>query len=324
MSNNPEESLVDSVSIFSEDVLRGLKASSKSLPSKYFYDARGDELFQQIMHLDEYYLTRKELEIFETHKDAILKTISDGLPFRIIELGAGDGLKTKILLKHFIENGADFTYTPVDISGNVLEILENNLKEEIPGLRIEPYEGDYFDALGEISDSPERDIVFFLGSNIGNFTHEEAVGFLGDLRSTLKPEDILFMGVDLKKDPSVILSAYNDSKGVTTEFNLNLLDRINSELEGDFDRDTFIHYPYYNPHTGECRSYLISKIRQEIRIGEERISFRPWESIFMEVSKKYDEIQLVKLAEKTGFKYVTTFNDDQHWFADVVWKNQIE
>ncbi|MEQ9402824.1 MAG: L-histidine N(alpha)-methyltransferase [Cyclobacteriaceae bacterium] len=322
MSNNHEESVVDSVSIFEDDVLSGLKASGKTLPSKYFYDAKGDKLFQQIMHLDEYYLTNKELEIFETHKAAILDTISDGNPFRIIELGAGDGLKTKVLLKYFMEQGVDFTYTPVDISGNVLEILERNLVSEIPGLKIDAYEGDYFDALAEISSSPEKDIVFFLGSNIGNFSQPEAVDFLSNLRTHLKPSDLLFMGVDLKKNPSAILAAYNDSKGVTREFNLNLLDRINDELDGDLDRDQFMHYPYYNPQTGECRSYLISKVAQEAVIAGQSVSFRAWEAIFMEISKKYDTKQLKELADQTGFKILESFTDSQNWFADLVWVNK--
>ncbi|MCP4457741.1 MAG: L-histidine N(alpha)-methyltransferase [Cytophagales bacterium] len=304
---------------FKIDILEGLKANQKRLSSKYFYDAHGDELFQQIMHMDEYYLTQKEHEIFENHKDKILKTISDGEPFRIIELGAGDGLKTKVLLKHFLESGADFTYTPVDISGNVLAILEKSLKEELPNLNIEAYEGDYFDALAEISESPEKDVVFFLGSNVGNFSHEGAVSFLTNLRNALKPSDLLFMGVDLKKDPSLILSAYNDAQGITREFNLNLLDRINRELNGNFDRNQFLHYPYYNPHTGECRSYLISRVRQEVTMAGEAISFRPWEAIFMEISKKYDDMQLDLLARESGFELVKSFYDQESWFVDVVW-----
>lgn len=305
-----------------EDVFNGLQAKNKFLSSKYFYDAKGDELFQQIMQLDEYYLTRKELEIFNTHKDAILEAINDGEPFRIIELGAGDGTKTKILLKHFLDRGVDFTYTPVDISGNVLEILEANLKVEMPDLKIESYEGDYFDALADISESPEKDIVFFLGSTVGNFTQGEAEGFLTKLQQILKPGDLLFMGVDLKKDPSVILDAYNDSQGVTREFNLNLLDRINSELDGNFDRDQFQHYPYYNPHTGECRSYLISKIAQTVTIGGTVFHFRAWEAIFMEISKKYDQPQLDALASVSGFRTLTSFLDRDHWFADVLWEKE--
>ena len=319
MGTNNEESLIDSISTFEEDIINGLLATRKTLPSKYFYDERGDELFQQIMHLDEYYLTNKELEIFNNHKQGILDAISNGEPFRIIELGAGDGLKTKVLLKYFMDSGARFTYEPVDISQNVLEILEENLLAEIPELNIQSFEGDYFEALEEISDSPERDIVFFLGSNIGNFSKEEAVDFLSSLQEYLKPGDLLFMGVDMKKDPSAILSAYNDSKGITREFNLNLLDRINAELSADFDRENFMHYPYYNPQTGECRSYLISKIEHEVKVSEERIHFRAWEAIFMEVSKKYDEVQLEKLAGETGFNLVKSFQDEMNWFSDVVW-----
>ena len=271
------------------------------------------------MHLDEYYLTNKEFEIFTSHKQGILDTISDGEPFRIIELGAGDGLKTKVLLNHFMEKGVDFTYMPVDISGNVLEILERSLLAEMPDLKLDAYQGDYFDALAEISDSPEKDIVFFLGSNIGNFSQEDAVSFLSNLGGHLKPSDMLFMGVDLKKDPAHILSAYNDSLGVTREFNLNLLDRINRELDGNFDRSQFMHYPYYNPQTGECRSYLISKSEQDVEVGGEHIHFRAWEAIFMEISKKYDEVQLAELAVQTGFRRVETFSDSDNWFSDVVW-----
>jgi len=309
----------ETITQFEVDILEGLRNEQKSLSSKYFYDARGDEVFQQIMHMDEYYLTQKELEIFEKHKNEILQTISDGEPFRIIELGAGDGLKTKILLKHFLESGVEFTYTPVDISGNVLAILEKSLQEELPDLNIEAYQGEYFDALAKIADSPEKDVVFFLGSNVGNFSHEEAVNILSKLGNSLKESDLLFMGVDLKKDPSIILSAYNDAQGITREFNLNLLDRINRELDGNFDRNQFLHYPYYNPHTGECRSYLISQVRQEVQVAGEVISFRAWEAIFMEISKKYDEVQLKELADQSGFKQAKSFSDSKNWFVDMLW-----
>ncbi|MEP1034744.1 L-histidine N(alpha)-methyltransferase [Ekhidna sp.] len=312
----------EATTIFEEEILNGLKARNKFLSSKYFYDARGDELFQQIMKLDEYYLTRKEHEIFTTHKEAILQSIYDGETFRIIELGAGDGSKTKILLKHFLKQGIDFTYTPVDISGNVLEILETNLKAEMPDLKMESFQGDYFDALAQISTNPEKDVVFFLGSTIGNFTEEEAIGFMSKLRGFLKPSDMLFLGVDLKKDPSIILNAYNDHEGVTKEFNLNLLDRINDELEANFERDQFQHYPYYNPHTGECRSYLISKVEQEVVVAGEKIHFRAWEAIFMEISKKYDAVQLEELAEKSGFKPLNGFHDQESWFADILWEKE--
>ena len=273
----------------------------------------------EIMNLEEYYLTNKEMEIFTEQKAAILTAISSE-PFRIIELGAGDGSKTKVLLKFFQDNHVPFTYTPVDISGNVLEILKTDLVKEIPGLKVEPYQGDYFDALSEIAEGNEKDVVFFLGSNIGNFVKGEAELFLQQLCSFLKPKDLLLMGVDLKKDPSIILSAYNDPSGVTKAFNLNLLERINKELGADFRSETFQHYPYYNPQTGECRSYLISKIEQHVTVAGESIHFRAWEAIFMEVSKKYDEKQLSDLAGAAGFAELSTFRDSQKWFADVLWE----
>ena len=312
--------ITEDVSPFLKDILKGLKAKHKYLSSKYFYDEVGDGLFQQIMHMEEYYLTRKELSIFEGQKQQILEALGQDQPFRIIELGAGDGLKTQVLLKYFQKQKVDFTYTPVDISGNVLEILGNNLKSEIPDLRFDPYEGDYFDALSQISDSQEREVIFFLGSNIGNFPKEEAASFLSEIQSFLKPNDLLFMGIDLKKDPLKILAAYNDKKGITASFNLNLLDRINKELDGNFDGASFLHHPTYNPQTGECRSYLISKKDQNVRIGDELIFIRAWEAIFMEISKKYDEVQILELAENTGFKPVASFYDSERWFTDVVWE----
>lgn len=304
---------------FEEDVVAGLSATRKRLPSKYFYDAKGDKLFQQIMQLPEYYLTNKEKEIFESQKDRILDAFGRDAPFRIIELGAGDGTKTKVLLKHFVAQGIDFTYCPIDISSNVLDQLEDNLIREIPNLQMSPYAGDYFDGLEEIAKQPGKDIVFFLGSNIGNFGDGGDVQFLSKLNSYLMDGDMLFMGADLKKDPSIILAAYNDSQGITKEFNLNLLDRINHELGGNFDRDQFQHYPYYNPQTGECRSYLISKIAQEVQVADQTFCFEPWEAIFMEISKKFSFSGLSELAEKSRFAPQISFTDSEQRYADVLW-----
>jgi len=307
---------------FQTDVLSGLQAQHKSLPSKYFYDEEGDRLFQQIMHMDSYYLTQKELEIFQHQKEEILRALNHGQPFRIIELGAGDGFKTKVLLKYFVEQQVDFTYTPVDISGNVLQILEDGLSSEIPDLNIDCYQGDYFDALGEIAESPEKDIVFFLGSNIGNFGVEKAGNFLQDLSANLKPDDLLLMGVDMKKDPSVILKAYNDDEGITRDFNFNLLKRINRELDADLDVTKFVHYPYYNPQTGECRSYLISTEEQKVTVAGEKVHFDAWEAIFMEISKKYDPAELTTIALETGFDPIHQFLDPYHWYSDNVWRKK--
>ena len=306
---------------FENDVINGLTARRKRLPSKYFYDSIGDDLFQQIMELDEYYLTRKERDIFIQHSSEILKAIGS-TAFRIVELGAGDGSKTKILLKDFIAQGADFTYTPIDISKNVLDQLSQNLKSDLPQLKIQPEHGDYFKALEGIHDSHngEKNVLFFLGSNVGNFGDDGDVTFLTKLGNYLEPGELLFMGVDLKKDPSIILRAYDDTMGVTKSFNLNLLERINRELNGNFETSNFIHYPYYNPQTGECRSYLISTKKHEVQVSDHIIQFEAWEAIFMEISKKFDQSHLSTLAELSGFKQVTEFCDEQYWFANVLWE----
>ncbi|MFY0605997.1 MAG: L-histidine N(alpha)-methyltransferase [Cyclobacteriaceae bacterium] len=316
---------IDIVSLdqFSQDVLDGLSSNPKKLSSKYFYDERGDELFQQIMNLDEYYLSRAELEIFNTKKNDILEIIDTSDHFRLLELGAGDGAKTKVLLRHFRDSGIDFTYAPVDISENVLQVLSSSLEKEVPGLNIEPLAGDYFKVLNELKfKNDHRSLVFFLGSNIGNFLNETAISFLSGIRDNLKKGDLLMIGFDLKKDPQIILNAYNDKQGVTEAFNKNLLRRINEELEGNFELNQFDHHPIYDPLTGQCRSYLISKKALSVRIEklDRTFHFEAWEPIFMEVSKKYSLDEINYLATNTGFKLVANFFDGQNLFCDSVWQ----
>lgn len=308
---------------FGQDVLAGLTSSPKRLSSKYFYDSIGDGLFQQIMQLDEYYLTRAELEIFQTQKERILELVKPNGPFRLVELGAGDGLKTKVLLKYFMEKQVDFSYAPVDISPNVLKLLEKNLKHEVSDLDIHPLAGDYFQVLSDLKFKDDlRNVVFFLGSNIGNFLESTAREFLKSIHDNLRKGDIVLIGIDLKKDPQKILSAYNDSKGITQRFNLNLLERINRELGGNFDIKSFLHHPVYDPLTGECRSYLISKKKQEVSILALKKSFEfdAWEPIFMEVSKKYSPEEIEQLAVSTGFRVIENVYDEQHLFTDSVWE----
>ncbi len=308
---------------FGKDILEGLQANPKRLSSKYFYDEIGDKLFQEIMALDEYYLTRSEYEILDTYKDEILEIISKEEGFNFFELGAGDGYKTKLLLRHFIDRKVDFTYFPIDISGNVLEELKTALSLEIPSLKVDPLEGDYFKMLSNISsENGVHKLILFLGSNIGNFSKEGATGFLKLLRQSLTVGDFFLLGVDLKKHPEVVLKAYNDSKGVTKAFNLNLLDRINQTLEANFDKDTFLHSPSYDPATGECRSYLLSKEEQTITLPVlgESIHFGKWEPIHMEISKKYDIKELESLAKESGFEVVKHFTDSKGFFVDSLWQ----
>lgn len=308
---------------FADDIIKGLESEPKSLSSKYFYDETGDKIFQQIMEMEEYYLTRAEFEILDTYKEDILKIVSQREGFNLFELGAGDGYKTKLLLRYFIEKNVGFTYFPIDISGNVLEELKDSLKEEIPGLDVQPLEGDYFRMLSNISDEKGKSkLILFLGSNIGNFSKQEAIGFLRLMRESLNAGDYALIGVDLKKDPKVILRAYNDEQGITRSFNMNLLDRINQSLDANFKKDNFIHSPVYDPATGECRSYLISNCEQEVAIrdSEKTIKFRKWEPIHMEISKKYDIPELEFVAEEAGFEVVKHFQDSKGYFVDSLWR----
>jgi L-histidine N-alpha-methyltransferase len=258
--NNEEE--------FAQAVLQGLSAQPKSLPSKYLYDTRGDQIFQQIMELPEYYPTRCEEEILKSNKDDILERIFRVTrTFKLVELGAGDGKKTKILLSHFLDHKADFEYLPVDISEHALLGLCNSLRGQFPQLGVKSFAKDYFKALEDIGQAgTELKLVLFMGGNIGNFSKREAGNFLSMLASRLHKGDLVLAGFDLKKDPAVIYSAYNDKQGVTRAFNFNLLDRINRELDANFKTAHFMHYPTYDPLTGAMKSYLLSEKNQEVRI----------------------------------------------------------
>lgn len=309
------------LSPFAQDVQEGLSSDDKYLSSRYFYDETGDRLFQKIMGMPEYYLTDCEYEIFDTQKDSILKALDIREHFDLVELGAGDGYKTKLLLRHFMEH-ADFEYFPVDISANALELLENSLASEIPDLRVHTLNHEYFKALEELNsfdDSPK--VILFLGSNIGNFTLDRADHFFNKLYQVMNTGDQIICGIDLKKDPHVILGAYNDKTGITRDFNLNLLHRINRELGADFDPTKFEHYPVYNPQSGECRSYLISQARQEISIKslESSFSIDKFEAIHMETSRKYSLKEIEHLAEHNGFRVKHHFTDSRNYFTDSLW-----
>jgi L-histidine N-alpha-methyltransferase len=311
----------DRVLQFREDVLKGLKSGTKRLSSKYFYDAKGDALFQQIMHCPEYYVTRCELEIFRGQAADLVRaiTMKDKQPFDLIELGAGDGIKSRHLLRALQEQPCEFTYIPVDISGNILSYLEESLAD-LNGLNILCLEGEYFDMLAEATKiSANRKVVLFLGANIGNMPVYEAEKFCDQLRNALQPGDIVLMGFDLKKNPQTILNAYNDEAGITRDFNLNLLTRINRELDGNFDLDTFTHYQTYDPETGACKSYLVSSTEQTVTVAGTPISFQEGEWIFTEVSQKYSMKEIEVLAANSGFSMDTTFFDSKRWFVDVIW-----
>lgn len=308
---------------FAADVEEGLSAENKFLSSKYFYDARGDSLFQQIMGLPEYYLTRSEFSVLEKYKADILHPFTEGKGrFNLVELGAGDGLKTKLLIRYLWERDIPFDYFPIDISGNALRELKNDLDMEFPKLSVNPIENTYAGALREkIWNRDNPTLMIFLGSNLGNFLEEDALKLLTALSDSLNKGEMLLAGFDLKKDPELILKAYNDSKGVTREFNLNLLTRINRELGGSFDINKFQHWPVYDPVKGECKSYLVSRENQVVDIEALGKSFRfeRAEAIFTEVSKKYSLVELEKFGLSKGFEVIRHFTDENKYFSDTLW-----
>lgn len=306
---------------FKADVKKGLGNTPKKLLSKYFYDAIGDGLFQQIMALPEYYLTRCELDIFKNSTADLASIVTDaGTAFDLIELGAGDATKSSYLLKHLVDQKAEFSYMPIDISGNILNVLTEKLKSGIPGVPIICLEGDYFTMLKQATKiSQRRKVVLFLGGNIGNMEKEEALAFCLELRDHLNPGDIVLMGFDLKKNPQTILDAYNDKTGITAAFNLNMLNRMNRELNANFDVNRFQHYQNYDPLTGACRSFLISLYDQEVSIDYNTIHFAKDEFIYMEVSQKFSEGEIELLANASGFAITGNVNDAKCWFIDSLW-----
>ena len=308
---------------FLEDVLKGLQSSPKYLQSKYFYDKKGDELFQKIMQCEEYYLTNCEMEIFSTQTTALADIIIDQHNnFDVVELGPGDAVKSLYLLKELVSKNAIDTYFPVDISNNIIDLLQKKLPEQLPELNIHGLNGEYLSMLTsakKISDKIK--LVLFLGSNIGNIPKEEVNEFCRQLRSQLSVGDMVLIGIDLKKNPKQIRLAYDDSKGYTREFNLNLLRRINRELGGNFVVEDFEHYATYDPVTGACRSFLVSLKDQKVTISNNRsFDFLKNETVFMEISQKYTIEQTDEIASQSGFEPVGHFFDKNKWFTDVIWK----
>lgn len=308
---------------FARDVLAGLSRRRKSLPSRYFYDEIGSRLFQRITELEEYYLTRAEREILESHAPRMLESWQNQ-PFRVVELGAGDGEKTEVLLRHFLSAGLRFEYLPVDICHESLAGLIHSLKKHLGrhDLRIRAVVAEYFDALSALDRHEGRTLLLFLGSNIGNFRPRENRRFLTRVRQMLAAGDRLLIGFDLKKDPTLLVRAYNDAQGVTREFNLNLLDRINRELGGRFDRTLFEHHGRYNAARGRMESWLVSQVDQRVPVhGLCRVfRFARGEGIHVECSYKYTIEQIESMARANGFEVRRDFFDRRGWFVDSLWE----
>ncbi|NQZ01258.1 MAG: L-histidine N(alpha)-methyltransferase [Bdellovibrionales bacterium] len=319
-----ESRAIDPAQELALSVLEGLSGQPKSLPSKLFYDDKGSELFKKIMHLPEYYPTSCEAEILGQQGAEVAKALS-GQKVNLIELGCGDGAKTILLLNHLLQNKVDLSFVPLDISRAAIDFLIENLKREygeIP-FDIQGLVSEYFGGLSWLTENQaNRNLVLFLGSNIGNFNEPTAMRFLRHLWHSLNDGDLVLIGFDLKKDLDVMYNAYNDSQGVTKEFNLNVLDRINSVLGADFNRSNFQHQGLYDVKSGAMESYLIAQSRHTVMVEElgKEFQFLPWEPIHMEYSYKYLPVEISDLASSTGFEIVENFKDQKGYFIDSLWK----
>ena len=304
---------------FAKDITEGLTAKNKHLSSKYFYDDNGSKIFQEIMHMPEYYLTASEFEILSLQAKLITETVNFNQPFNIVELGAGDGFKTFKLLEYLVNANIDFYYVPIDISKGAMDSLSVLLKQRLPNLSIHPRIGDYFEVLSkENVQTKIPSLLLFLGSNIGNYSMEDAQKLLCLINQNMKRQDKLLLGMDLKKNPITIHQAYDDDRGITKRFNLNLLLRINREFDGDFKIDDFDFYCHYNPINGEVRSYIVSLRKQTVVLKKLNKSFyfNHNELIWTELSKKYDFEEIEILANNSSLEVEKHFLDCKQYFSD--------
>jgi len=296
---------------FARSVLNGLSARHKSLPCKYFYDARGSKLFEEITRLPEYYLTRTEIAILEAHAADIADAVPEGAI--VVEFGSGSSRKTEILLGALPRPRA---YVPIDVSETALRDAKLRLRKRFPSLAVHPVAADFSECAALPSSfASDPKLGFFPGSTIGNFSPPEAIALLRVMRAMLAPGGHLIIGADLKKDPRTLIRAYDDAAGVTAAFNLNLLARINRELEGTFDLDAFCHEAVYDPGEGRMEMRLRAKKSHSARVLGTAFQFVAGEAIHTENSYKFSVPQFQEIATLAGWQPRRLWCDDQNLFS---------
>ncbi len=306
----------DHVQDFIQAVQVGLSDSPKWLPPKFFYDERGSELFEQITQTPEYYPTRTEALILDRFAPEILNAV--GNPVELLELGSGSSTKTRLLLDLLTRRQGGLKYTAIDISPTIVAENGAKLLEDYPDLTVRGLICDYHQAMEALRNGGEASRLFlFLGSSLGNYSPGEAQNLLAEIGAAMGGADRLLLGLDLKKEKTVLEAAYNDSQGVTAAFNLNLLAHINAALGGNFKPEGFTHRAFFNEAEGRIEMHLISETDQTVRVeaAETDFSFRAGETIHTENSYKYDGASLDRLYEGTGLARVGRWHDPRDWFA---------
>lgn len=300
-----------------DDVERGFARSPRSLPPKYFYDGHGSELFDRICDTTEYYPTRAEAALLETHAQEIIARVR---PDHLIELGSGSCRKTRHLLNAAVKLGCGAHFWPFDVCEEMLISSGRSLVEEFPELRVTALVGDYLGGLGHLPRPLGRRLFVFLGGTIGNFSELEAHQFLLELRSHMHVGDCLLLGADRVKDPAVLEAAYNDAAGITADFNLNVLNVINRELGADFDLSGFRHQAVYNQELSQIEMYLIAQRDQLVRVPalEREYQFRRNERLLTEISRKFSREGLEHSLTATGFQIEHHFEGGEELFSLVL------
>ncbi|MDQ7065129.1 MAG: L-histidine N(alpha)-methyltransferase [candidate division KSB1 bacterium] len=301
---------------FAQDVLRGLSAAPKRIPSVYFYDSIGSELFEKICTLPEYYITRTEKAILETHIHDIAR-FQNGSDLSLVEFGSGSSYKTRLLIQAFLQQQGHLTYRPIDISDSILREGARRLLNDFPALRVHALAAEYDDGIRKIQQanvSPK--ILVFLGSNIGNFEPPQAVDFLNKMRHIMQPRDLLLLGTDMVKPRHILEPAYDDAQQVTAQFNLNLLRRINRELGGDFDLSRFRHRAFFNETESRIEMHIESIGQQQAHIAalDRTFAFRAGETIHTENSYKFTPDMLQSIFAAAGLKRLQHWQDADGYF----------
>ncbi len=300
-----------------DDVLAGLFSSHKQLPAKYFYDERGSELFDQICDEPEYYPTRTESELLARCARDIIARVE---PAQIIEFGSGMARK----IGHIFDACAELDYSPVylpfDVCDDVMIRSGEQLSDQYPWLEVAPLSGDYTAGLGNLPIRGDNKLLMFLGGTIGNFSDDQAEAFLREIRDLMNPTDHLLLGADRVKDPAVLHAAYNDVAGVTAEFNLNLLDVLNRELDANFERPNFEHYACYNPDERQVEMYLVAMRGQAVsfRALDRTLHLKEGDAIRTEISRKFTRESLETLLRRSGFRIESHYEAAAHPFSLVL------
>lgn len=297
------------------DVISGLNQSLKMLPARYFYDAQGSQLFEDICQLPEYYPTRTEASILKQYSEEI---IDQTKALELVELGSGSSTKTRYLLDAYKNNHSSLCYIPVDVSGSILKDSADNLLRDYSQLTIQGKVATYSQALQQLSHNYLGNrIIIFLGSSIGNFNSLKCDRFIGQVKSALNPGDYFLLGIDLQKPVSILEAAYNDQQGVTAAFNLNMLKHLNNRFAGNFDLNLFKHQAIYNQVENQIEMYLISQQEQTITLSslDLTIKLAKSEKILTEISRKFNLEQMKSYLGDRNLNLIQTYTDPQEWFG---------